>query len=610
MWLINTSTLRLEEVLDGTQVEYAILSHRWQEDEVLFEDTNELSQCHKAGAAKLLACCKIAEEYGLQFMWIDTCCIDKKSSSELQEAINSMFGWYSEATLCFAYLYDVHSNCEDSSFDAEFRSSIWFTRCWTLQELLAPRADKMLFFNSSWQPLGSKHKLINELSQITGIDISALSGQPLHEYSIAERMFWASSRYAQRIEDQAYSLLGIFNINMPMLYGEGLKAFQRLCEVIIAETDDETIFAWSEPNAQPGGLLARSPAAYISCKGMKPTVGLYERDEAFVLTSRGLKCRLRTVELSGKSTYTAFLNAAFHEPECLPRFMGIFLERLDASDYYVRCNFAQDNLVAPKDRWEGTYLDMSSLYSRLSAPSIQTVLVRHKGFTKTAKMMPRLSLMLPHIEVLSRILTPIDRFEFAAGVFEDKHPIPKLLPDPQALWTTSSRGIAMPFEMFSTMRFDKRGPLCNIYLAKPFYGVKLIQIGISPGGMPMVVIVGDNLDEESSSADNTSLQTLREIQSFQIQYSRLPSAIFVKSVNNIASKAYTGLYAFVADSPDEDSIYFVSKKYSLGKNVWITWAIRFKTIRTPSQTYIYLLFRDLNRSMWDLKSDYPDVFGR
>ncbi|KAI1152223.1 hypothetical protein F4825DRAFT_327318 [Nemania diffusa] len=196
----------------------------------------------RAGFEKIKACCKVARENGLEWVWIDTCCIDKTSTAKLSEAINSMFRWYQKATVCYAYLADVHD-------EHEFASSRWFRRGWTLQELIAPKI--LQFFSHDWTLLGSRLDRQESLWAITGIDEHVLSTGDCSRVSIAQRMAWASGRETTRAEDRAYSLMGIFDVNMPLLYGEGsTKAFLRLQQEILRASDDQTIFAWGLPETQ------------------------------------------------------------------------------------------------------------------------------------------------------------------------------------------------------------------------------------------------------------------------------------------------------------------------------------------------------------------------
>lgn len=176
---------------------------------------------------------------------INRCCIDKTSSAELSEAINSMFRWYQNAQACYAYLADVSSDSGPSQEPSEFSKSRWFTRGWTLQELIAP--SNVVFYSRDWHILGTKDQLADLLERITRIDCETLRGQDLQFVSVSKKMSWAAHRKTSRVEDIAYSLLGIFDVNMPLLYGEGKKAFLRLQEEILKVSNDQTLFAWGFP---------------------------------------------------------------------------------------------------------------------------------------------------------------------------------------------------------------------------------------------------------------------------------------------------------------------------------------------------------------------------
>ena len=235
---------------------YAILSHTWgrNDEEVTFGDLVGDAGKNKLGFRKLLFCAKQAWNDGLRFFWVDTCCIDKTSSSELSEAINSMFRWYQKAAKCYAYLSDVsvgdHRRAglpSEQSWQRSFRNSRWFTRGWTLQELLAPVSVE--FFSAEGRRLGSKNSLVRELHDITGIPVQALRGHPLNQFGIEERMQWARGRNTGREEDMAYSLLGIFNVCIPLIYAEGRKsALSRLRKAIhdAAENVDHTYLSASQ----------------------------------------------------------------------------------------------------------------------------------------------------------------------------------------------------------------------------------------------------------------------------------------------------------------------------------------------------------------------------
>ncbi|KAN0075668.1 HET domain containing protein [Elaphomyces granulatus] len=217
---------------------YAILSHTWGADteEVSFKDMIDGTAKSKVpGYNKIRFCGEQARRDGLQYFWIDTCCIDKSSSTELQEAINSMFRWYRDAAKCYVYLADVSRSADVNSsqllMESSFRKSRWFTRGWTLQELVAPASVE--FFSKKGEQLGNKRSLERHIHEVTGIPVKALRGSSLSDFSVPERMSWAENRETTRKEDKAYSLLGIFDVYMPLIYGEGREnAFQRLREKI------------------------------------------------------------------------------------------------------------------------------------------------------------------------------------------------------------------------------------------------------------------------------------------------------------------------------------------------------------------------------------------
>ncbi|KAF6795909.1 het domain protein [Colletotrichum musicola] len=244
MWLINTKSLELEEqpLLPN---KYAILSHTWERTgEVTFRDMHDLSRApEKAGFKKIQKTCEIARAAGLEWAWVDTCCIDKSSSAELTESINSMLEWYREARICYAYLSDLQPRERNPEATVEeLKACRWFTRGWTLQELVASRSVN--FFDQDWNARGMKDDLKTALHEITGIDMDVLDDPgALHRIPIARRMSWAARRSTTRVEDRAYSLFGIFDVNLPLIYGEGHKAFLRLQEAILQNSTDLSLFS-------------------------------------------------------------------------------------------------------------------------------------------------------------------------------------------------------------------------------------------------------------------------------------------------------------------------------------------------------------------------------
>ncbi|KAM5355032.1 hypothetical protein ACJ41O_001678 [Fusarium nematophilum] len=250
MRLINTKTLEVEEFFDISIPEYAILSHTWGDGEVSLQDwADRKNRRFKPGYQKIIWACSQAAEDQIGHVWADTNCIDKSSSAELSEAINSMFKWYRRSLVCYVYLEDVPPVTLDQCIepDSAFRNARWFTRGWTLQELIAP--PNVNFFSNDWTLIATKSELAPCISEITGIAWSCLlkgrlsKAHPLRRYSVAQRLTWASRRSTTRIEDQAYSLLGLFDITMPLVYGEGHEAFTRLLGEIIHKYADHSFFA-------------------------------------------------------------------------------------------------------------------------------------------------------------------------------------------------------------------------------------------------------------------------------------------------------------------------------------------------------------------------------
>ena len=341
MWLINARTLQLEEVWGEKYHSYAILSHRWEDGEVSFRDMQNLAVATKMkGFAKIRHSCELALGDEQEYVWIDTCCINKESSAELSEAINSMYRWYQASAVCYAHLLDVRDGGSDKiGTNQQIMDSVWFARGWTLQELLAP--PNLRFYDGNWNVLGTKQTLGSVLRKVTGIDENILSGEdPLESRSIAQRMSWASRRKTTRKEDMAYCLLGIFDVNIPLLYGEGgKKAFLRLQEEIIKHSDDHTIFAWSISRSPQPGLLAPKPKAFEKCHSMRD-VGMRAARSPFSMTNRGLSIKLLATPWT-VDTYLVRLDCAdassLKEPIPLDQVrLGIFLRRLHEDDQFAR----------------------------------------------------------------------------------------------------------------------------------------------------------------------------------------------------------------------------------------------------------------------------------
>ncbi|KAK4494581.1 hypothetical protein PRZ48_013937 [Zasmidium cellare] len=362
MRLINTQTLTLHDFTTSPKIptlhdfttspkipKYAILSHRWTDEELTYKEFSKHRSKDKKGYRKIVDFCEFLRKWEREWCWVDTVCIDKRSSAELSEAINSMFKWYGAAAECWVWLHDVsESNNEGAGEDLlhQFGESSWFRRGWTLQELLAP--EQVIFCSHEWQILGCKQPsdaqkygltpsgkrdagtelrdriqeaacwssdiILWAISDRTGIPSEVLR-QPhrVKYYSVAQRMSWASSRQTTRVEDQAYCLLGLFRINMPLLYGEGRRAFQRLQQEIIRSSHDESIYAWTANNSEQDWawlkdqsafpILARSPQDFAGSRDIVRTLGVQR--SPWTVTHHGLEVPLvpdnvtGTIELPG-----------------------------------------------------------------------------------------------------------------------------------------------------------------------------------------------------------------------------------------------------------------------------------------------------------------------
>jgi hypothetical protein len=350
----DSPELELVEFFGDRIPEYAILSHTWGDDEVLYQDLQIGEYRQKLGYVKIRYICDQARRDDLHWCWVDTCCIDKSSSAELSEAINSMFNWYKRARVCYTYLADVHrsehrnveegkssqgdllhvdkdlvgdqhhprtfpefrlesaqgeptdempatSECSDSTahqtVNKAIQDSRWFQRGWTLQELIAPRL--LYFYDSSWQYLGDRD---NELSDLvcdcTNLDTTILGiPEKLRDIPVARRMSWMAHRRTTRIEDVAYCMLGIFGVSMSLLYGEEDKAFLRLQEEIAKNGEDHSLFVSSNSYrsvSMTRKMLAASPSDFEMCHHLKVCNILEDKFpmEPYHLTSDGLRINL------------------------------------------------------------------------------------------------------------------------------------------------------------------------------------------------------------------------------------------------------------------------------------------------------------------------------
>ncbi|RYN98523.1 hypothetical protein AA0121_g13502 [Alternaria tenuissima] len=348
----HDGTIALTEDLIGADnvPAYAILSHTWLPgQEVTFDEFKRGLGRDKAGFDKIRFCAQQAQGDGLRYFWVDTCCINKADAAELQHAINSMFRWYQEATRCYVLLTDV-LNAEPATnrvpdmpaWEEEFRRSRWFTRGWTLQELLAPRV--VSFYSRDWTHLGERYNLKQLIHDITSIPCPALTGAPLDTFSVEQRLSWSSERQTTREEDKAYSLLGIFGVFTFLNYGEGeTNAFRRLRKAI-AEDSQET----SQPQALVGSLGGRiavhtptvhKPSYYIPFPKNRYFVGRREELEILNQTLLGATgCqKMSIVGLGGAGKTQLALRFAYTVRETMSAVSIFWMPALSMESYEQAC---------------------------------------------------------------------------------------------------------------------------------------------------------------------------------------------------------------------------------------------------------------------------------
>ncbi|KAH6648114.1 heterokaryon incompatibility protein-domain-containing protein [Truncatella angustata] len=332
MWLIDTNTLELKE-FSSPPAKFAMLSHTWDSDEVTFQQFQKPHEAqYQQGYRKIEHTCEEARRQKIPYAWVDTCCIDKTNSAELTESINSMFTWYAKSFITYVFLMDLMTDPKVTLTTKTLKSCRWFTRGWTLQELVASRSVE--FYDANWVLRGTKASLRPLLATTTGIDEKVLKNSSyLSSIPVAQRMSWASRRVTTRLEDQAYCLLGIFQVHMPLIYGEGNNAFIRLQEAIIEEVNDLSLFAWRSNAHQSTqkyrGMLASSPAEFADAGNIQRVRDGRLSDE-FAVTNKGLRMH------SGLSRDSDILSLdCFVSTKRKKKYLGIHVDKHGA-DLYAR----------------------------------------------------------------------------------------------------------------------------------------------------------------------------------------------------------------------------------------------------------------------------------
>ncbi|KAK9413992.1 putative HET domain-containing protein [Seiridium unicorne] len=475
MKLINCKNYSLEEFWEDRVPKYAILSHRWEDDELTYQDMLILERAQRRkGFGKIRLACELALKARYDYVWVDTCCIDKSSSAELTEAINSMFEWYSKAAICYAYLSDYSLSDPTSGL----HESQWFTRGWTLQELIAP--PEVEFYDQAGQLFGTRDSLRPGISAITGIEEEVLTSNPsrnleslLRSIPVARRMSWASRRRTTRKEDIAYCLLGIFSVNMPMLYGEGMRAFTRLQEEIMKDSNDLTLFIWQgcasspdDPNVtEYRGILAHDPSEFARAAEFEPMADLKFNPE-FSMSNKGV--RIQT-SLHRAHSDRVMLPLNCHPVSNPAQTVGIFLKHQGGGVY------ARADPYSPL-----AVVDTNGAAS----PAVSIHIAKHVSEHAVEKM--------------RTIHRSAIHFQFHLGVFE------KVATMPRDLWDAESN-LFIPSGTPTTAAFH------HFRAIQPFSGEFVVAFGTNAGDEHPWICIADNVSPLFSAAMAGDLRQVGEI---------------------------------------------------------------------------------------------------
>ncbi|KAK7442000.1 hypothetical protein VKT23_016278 [Stygiomarasmius scandens] len=405
MRLLNTATFQLAEFYANTPP-YAILSHTWQGEQVVFQDMHDLAIAkRKVGWVKIVNACAYARKYDFEWIWIDSCCINKESSAELSEAINSMYQYYLDAEVCYVFLCDVPGTEDEDPRHAQsaFRRSRWFTRGWTLQELITP--SYAVFLDSRWIEIGTKWDLRDLVSAITSIPVSVFEHGSLARFSIAQKMSWAASRETTRPEDQAYCLMGLFGISMSPIYGEGgQKAFMRLQQEIMKISDDRSIFAWiaSPEENESRGLLAKSPYEFrVSGDVGASDSGSLGNKSSFSFNNNGLHIHLPLLPVSSNDD-SLFLAPLQCQTKRDGLYLSLYLRRMSESGKYIRCFTSE--------------LFLTSSVPTLEDPQ-ELVVTESQLFQRAQRSRKECRVKMELLPRAQQYITHVDKYDLKTSVF-------------------------------------------------------------------------------------------------------------------------------------------------------------------------------------------------
>ncbi|KAI5989371.1 hypothetical protein EDD15DRAFT_2579400 [Pisolithus albus] len=393
--------------------QFVTFSHRWNIDEPLLRNVEGHSiydMSTGGGFGKLQAFCLRACEQNYLWAWSDTCCIDKDSSAELQEAIGSMFAWYRRSALTIVYLSDIPNT-------GSFGTSEWFRRGWTLQELLAPQT--ILFYTQNWSLYKnlavSNHKVdvgvMEELEKATGIESRFLTGFSPGMDNARSRLQWASSRCTTRPEDVAYSLFGIFDLHLPVLYGESAeKALGRLLAEIISQSGDITVLEWVGEASPFHSCFPADINSYQTLPFSPSQLHAEESSEAINQQSASSTALRKLYRLLARSPLPQFINRRLILPSIAHRVTAIRLlgagPLTPSYTYEIRASGLRPLEIALPDKLEDAAMKQGALqlvrpwHSKLLSPSAEPDAMTEKQLFSTLErpFHALLLIQLPHNE--------------------------------------------------------------------------------------------------------------------------------------------------------------------------------------------------------------------